>query len=106
MGAHYTEKCNDQGDYWNKSPQEMGCFRIRPENYNYNNPETSNLNDVCGILVIKSVKSVKSKVLKSDMLHIRSKLSLERSKLEAFIQEYEKSELLKRPIKEENYEVN
>jgi hypothetical protein len=40
------------------------------------------------------------------MLHIRSKLSLERSKLEAFIQEYEKSELLKRLIKEENYEVN
>jgi hypothetical protein len=103
MGAHYTEKCNTQGDYWNKSPQEMGCFRIGPEKYNYNYPETSNLRDACGILVVKSVKS---KVLKSDMLHIRSKLSLERSKLEAFIQEYEKSELLKRPIKEENYEVN
>jgi len=37
------------------------------------------------------------------MLHLRSKLSIERSKLEAIIQEYEKPELLKRPIKEENY---
>jgi hypothetical protein len=50
MGAHYTEKCNTQGDYWNKSPQEMGCFRIGPEKYNYNIPEASNLRDACGIL--------------------------------------------------------
>jgi hypothetical protein len=40
------------------------------------------------------------------MIHIRSKLSLERSKLEAIFQEYEKPELLERALKEENYEIN
>ncbi len=39
------------------------------------------------------------------MLHIRSKLSKERSKLEAIIQEYEKPEMLERPIKEKIHEV-
>ncbi len=37
------------------------------------------------------------------MLHLRSKLSKERNKLEAIIQEYEKPELVERPSKEKIY---
>jgi hypothetical protein len=37
------------------------------------------------------------------MLHLRSKLSKERSKLEAIIKEYEKSESPERPNKEKIY---
>ena len=102
MGAHYTKKCNAQGDYGNISPQEMECFSIRPEKYNYNNPEASNQCDACGILVVKS-KVCKVQSPKSDMLHLRSKLSKERNKLEAIIQEYEKPELVERPFKEKIY---
>ena len=38
------------------------------------------------------------------MLHLRSKLSKERSKLEAIIEEYEKPTSLERPYKDENHE--
>ena len=37
------------------------------------------------------------------MLHLRSKLGHERSKLEAIILEYEKPDSVERPIKEKNY---
>ncbi len=39
------------------------------------------------------------------MLHFRSKLSFERSKLEAIIRENEKPELLERPLKDKVHGV-